>query len=129
MENKILINREKVVALVAEQKENVLLKNLEGYLALRNLMDNIMALPSESGTVNAHWDFVINEERVGYYEGKIQPLYYNGYKCSNCGHGGGEVFPKEYGEMTEQEATVIFEGMNTKYCCNCGAKMENESNY
>ena len=129
MENKILINREKVVALVAEQKENVLLKNLEGYLALRNLMDAIMALPSENCTVNAHWDFVINEERVGYYGGEFQSLYYNGYKCSHCGEGGGEFIPREYGKMTEREATVIFEGMNTKYCCNCGAKMENESNY
>ena len=124
MENKNLINREKVIALVAEQKENVLLKNLEGYLALRNLMEDIIALPSETGVVNAHWDFVVNEERVGYYEGKIQPLYYNGFKCSNCGCGGGESIPKEYGEMTEQEAAVIFEGMNTNYCPNCGACME-----
>ena len=116
MENKILVNREEVVALVAEQKENVLSKNLDGYLALRNLMDNIVALPSENGTVNAHWDFVINEERVGHYEGKIQSLYYNGYKCSHCGEGGGEFIPREYGKMTEQEGLVLFEGMVLVIC-------------
>ena len=124
MENKNLINREKVIALVAEQKENVLLKNLEGYLALRNLMDDIIALPSEIGVVKAHWDFVVNEERVGDYEGKIQPLYYNGYKCSNCGCGGGESTPREYGKLTEEEAHVFFDDMNTKYCHDCGAYME-----
>lgn len=75
--------------------------------------------------MKAHWDFVINESRIGVYEGKKQPLYYNGYSCSNCRHGGGEVIPQEYGEITEEEARILFGDMNYTYCPNCGADMEN----
>ena len=54
--------------------------------------------------MKARWNFVINEPRIGIFEGKIQPLYYNGHSCSHCRFGGGESIPQSYGEMTEEEA-------------------------
>ena len=93
--------------------------------SLESLSDTLLFLPITRIAEPQHWDFVINEERVGYWEGKITSLYYNGYKCSNCGHGGGEVIPKSYGEITEEEAKVFFGDMNYRFCPNCGAKMEN----
>lgn len=75
--------------------------------------------------MKARWNFVINEPRIGIFEGKNQPLYYNGHSCSHCRFGGGESIPQSYGTMTEEEARIFFGDMNYKYCPNCGAEMEN----
>lgn len=112
----------------ADGFENSLFFKIFIRASLESLNDTLLFLPITRIAKSQHWDFVINEERVGYWEGKIISLYYNGYKCSNCGHGGGEVIPKSYGEMTEQEAKVLFGDMNYKYCPNCGARMENGKN-
>lgn len=92
---------------------------------LEEMNDKLLFLPVKYIPGNRHWDFVINEERVGYWEGKLTSLYYNGYKCSNCGHGGGKSIPREYGTMTEEEAKVFFGDMNYRFCPNCGAGMVN----
>ena len=87
----------------ADGFENSLFFKIFIRASLESLNDTLLFLPITRIAKSQHWDFVINEERVGYWEGKIISLYYNGYKCSNCGHGGGEAIPKSYGEMTEED--------------------------
>ena len=121
------INRDKVLDIVGEyvrQQNKSIISNIFSKKETYGVYDRLLFLPIIRVAEPQHWDFVVNEERVGYYDGKIQPLYYNGYKCSHCGEGGGEFIPREYGKMTEQEGLVLFEGMDTNYCPNCGAWMK-----
>ena len=122
------ISRDKVLDIVGSyvrEHNKSIIYNIFSKKETYSIYDKLLFLPITRIGGSQHWDFVINEERVGYWEGKITSLYYNGYKCSNCGHGGGEVIPCEYGTMTEEEAKVFFGDMNYKYCPNCGARMEN----
>ena len=122
------INRDKVLDIVGEyvrQQNKSVFSNIFSKKETYSVYDRILFLPITRIAKSQHWDFVINEERVGYWGGKITPLYYNGYKCSHCKFGGGESIPQSYGEMTEEEARVFFGDMNYKYCPNCGAEMEN----
>lgn len=122
------ISRDKVLDIVGNyvrEHNKSIIYNIFSKKETYSIYDKLLLLPITRIAESQHWDFVINEERVGYWEGKITSLYYNGYKCSNCGHGGGEVIPYEYGTMTEEEAKVFFGDMNYKYCPNCGARMEN----
>lgn len=122
------ISRDKVLDIVGNyvrERNKSIIYNIFSKKETYSIYDKMLFLPITYVAKSQHWDFVINEERIGYWEEKITPLYYNGYKCSNCGHGGGESIPQSYGEMTEEEARVFFGDMNYKYCPNCGARMEN----
>ena len=111
------ISRDKVLDIVGNyvrEHNKSIICNLFSKKETYSIYDKLLLLPITRIADSQHWDFVTNEERVGYWEGKITSLYYNGYKCSNCGHGGGEVIPCEYGTMTEEEAKVFFGDMNYK---------------
>ena len=122
---KILISKNEVLDLIYKEWDNYKFCLAEARPLINKITNKIINLPYEYTRPEAHWDFVINETRVDEWEGALTTLYYNGYKCSNCGHGGGEAIPKSYGEMTEEEAKVFFGDMNYRFCPNCGAKMEN----